>query len=62
MANTNLPNKKRKPRAWLYENGVRKPLVYKKTSDRISPTGMYMRTHPSIKLTEDEIRSVHFQG
>jgi hypothetical protein len=62
MANTNVPKKKREPRAWLYENGVKKPFEYERKSDRISPTGMYMRTHPSIKMTEDEIRAIHFQG
>jgi hypothetical protein len=64
MANTNVPKKKREPRAWLYENGVRKPLVVEKPT-RLSKIGILRRENPaafSVGLTEDDIRALHFQG
>lgn len=40
MENTTLPEKKREPRAWIYENGIKRPFVYKKTTDRLSKIAM----------------------
>ncbi|GHU95198.1 hypothetical protein FACS1894156_4460 [Bacteroidia bacterium] len=61
MENTTLPERKREPRAWIYENGIKSPFVYVKKSDKISKTGMYIRNHPPVGITEDEIRAIHFQ-
>jgi hypothetical protein len=59
MENTNLPKrKKRKPTAWLYEDGIKKPFVYVKTTDRLSAAGIWMRDHPSSGvLTKAEMRA-----
>jgi hypothetical protein len=59
MENTNLPKKKRKMSAWLYENGIKKPLVYKKSTDKLSAAGIWMRDHPtSGGFTKEELRAI----
>ena len=37
---------RRAPRAWLIENGVRTKLKYTKTTDKLSPVGIWMKEHP----------------
>jgi hypothetical protein len=61
MENTDLTpkRKKRKPTAWLYENGEKKRFVYVKTTDRLSAAGIWMRDHPtSGGLTKEELRAI----
>jgi hypothetical protein len=53
------PRKRRAPRAWIYENGEKKPLVYKRTSEGLSAAGIWMRDHPtSGGFTKDEMRAL----
>jgi hypothetical protein len=55
---TSTPKRKRRaPRAWIYENGEKKPLVVPKPT-RLSAIGIWMREHPtSGGFTKAEMRA-----
>ncbi|GHS98255.1 hypothetical protein FACS189421_06510 [Bacteroidia bacterium] len=40
--------KKREPKAYLIENGVRTEFKYEKTTDRLSSLGIWRREHPNF--------------
>jgi hypothetical protein len=58
MANTNSSlRKSRKPRAWLYENGEKKPLIVEKPT-RLSAYGIWRRKNPvAVGMTKEELRA-----
>jgi hypothetical protein len=57
---TSTPKRKRRaPRAWIYENGEKKPLLYERTSEQLSAAGIWMREHPtSGGFTKAEMRAL----
>ncbi|GHT14556.1 hypothetical protein AGMMS4956_12600 [Bacteroidia bacterium] len=60
MENINLPKRKRRePRAWICENGEKRPLVYVRRSPELSAAGKWMRDHPtSGGFTKAELRAI----
>ena len=38
--------KKRAPRAYYYPNGVKTVFKYEKTTDKLSPAGIWLKEHP----------------
>ena len=39
--------KKKEPIAYIFENGVKKLFKYQKTSDKLSPIGVWLMKHPN---------------
>ncbi|MCL1932800.1 MAG: hypothetical protein FWF53_03160 [Candidatus Azobacteroides sp.] len=38
--------RKRSPKAYYYPNGIKTVFTYKKTSDKLSPAGLWLKEHP----------------
>ena len=39
--------RKRSPKAYYYSNGVETVFTYKRTSDKLSPAGLWLKEHPN---------------